>query len=136
MHAVDDFANVANTGARGGVHFHDIDVAAFHDRRAMFAFAARVGRWSALAILANAIHALGDNPSRRGFAGAANACHNKGLGNAIGVKGVFQRAHHCVLANKVSKGLGAVFPGENLIAGALGAVVAHALPLDSLLGPS
>ena len=38
-----------------------------------------------------------------GFAGAANAGHDKGLGNAVGFKGVFQRSHHGILAHQIGK---------------------------------
>ena len=131
MHRVDDFANVADTCARGRVHLHHVNVAAFHNGAAMFAFAARFGCGAAVAVFANTVHALGNDPRCSGLPGAADARHDEGLRDPVRVKGVFQRAHHGVLADQIGKGLGAIFAGENLIAGGLSAVVAHVLPLDS-----
>ena len=131
MHRVNDLSDVADTCARGRVHFHHVNVAAFHDSAAMLAFAAGLGGWTAVAVFADTIHALGNDPRGGGFAGAADAGHDEGLCDAIRVKGVFQRAHHSVLADQIGKGRGSVFAGENLIAGGLGTVVAHLVPLDS-----
>ncbi len=113
--AVDDLADVVHAGARGRVHFHHVDMAAFHDRHAVFALATRLGRGAACAIGADAIHAFGDDPGGGGFAGAADAGHDKGLGDAIGVKRVFQRAHHGVLTDEIGKGFGAILAGKHLV---------------------
>ena len=115
MHTVDDFADVANAGAAGGVHLHHIDMAAFHDCGAMFALPARLGCRAAVAIRPDAVHALGDDPRGRGFAGAADARHDEGLRDAVGLKGVLQRAHHRILTDQIGKGFGAVFAGKNAI---------------------
>ncbi len=130
-HTVDDLADVTHTGARGGIHLHNIHMATFHDRSAMFAFAAGLRGRAALTVFPDAVHALGDDPRGGGFAGAANTCHNEGLRNAIRGKGVLQRAHHRVLTDQIGKGLGPILACQNLIlsalrcAGGLGAVLAH-----------
>ena len=89
MHAVDNFANIVHTGAAGGIHFHHVNVPAFHDRSAVFTFPAGFGCRPAAAIFTDTVHAFGNDPRGGGFAGAANAGHDKGLGNAVGFKGVF-----------------------------------------------
>ena len=43
---------------------------------------------AARAIGADAIHALGNDARSGGFSGSANASHDKGLGNAVGFKGI------------------------------------------------
>jgi hypothetical protein len=120
MYALDDFADVADTGARGRVHLHDIHMAALHDGHAVFALPARVGRRAAPAIRARAVHALGDDPGRGRLAGAADAGHQEGLGDAVGGEGVLERTHHGVLPYEIGKGLGTVFAGKHLVAGLVG----------------
>ena len=117
MHRIDDFADIADAGVTGGVHFHHVDVAALHDGCAMLADAAGFGRWATCSIRTDAVHPLGDDACRRGFASAADARHHKGLGNAVRLKRVFQRADHRILAHQINKGLGPVFAGQNLISG-------------------
>ena len=117
MYAFDDLADVAHAGARGRVHLHHIDMAAFGDGQTMFALQARLGRGLAIAVGTNAVQPLGDDPRRGRFAGAPDAGHDEGLSDARGGKGVFQRAHHCLLPDQIGKGGGAVFAGEDLIAG-------------------
>ena len=121
MHRIDDFADVGDARVGRGVHFHHVNVAPFHDRRAVFAFAARLGRGPAVPS-ADAVHALGDDPRGGGFTRPANARHHKRLRNPVRRKRVFQRAHHRVLAHEIDKGLGPVFAGEDLIGGGVGHV--------------
>ncbi len=129
MHRVYDLADVTHAGARCGVHLHHVDMAAFHDRHAMFAFPARVDRWATLAVRPDAVHPLGNDPGGGGFTGAADAGHDKGLGDAVGLECVSEGTHHRVLSDEVGKGFRPVFAGENLIAGIWG--VSHGWPWDS-----
>ena len=73
-----------------------------------------------MAVDANAIHAFGNDPRGRGFAGSTNARHNKGLRDAVGFERVFECPHHGVLTDKVCKGLGPVFARKDLIGGCVG----------------
>ena len=116
MHTINNFADIVDTRAAGGVHFHNIHMATFDYRTAMFTHAAGVSRWAALSIRANTIHAFGNNARGCGFTRSANTCHNKSLRNAISGKCVFQGAHHCILTNQIGKGFWSVFPRKNLIA--------------------
>ncbi len=92
-------------------------MAALGDGHAMFAVAAGVGRRAALAVGADAVHALGDDPRGGGLAGAADAGQDEGLRDAVGLERVLQGAHHGVLADQVGKGFGPVFAGQNLVGG-------------------
>ena len=116
MDAVDDFADVAHTGARCGVHFHHVDMAALGDGDAMFADTAGIGGRPAVSIRPDTVHALGNNPRGGGFAGPADAGHDERLRDPVGGKGVFQGAHHGLLADQIDKGRRTVFAGEYLIA--------------------
>lgn len=122
MHRVDDFADVGDTCIRRGIHLHHVNVPPFHDSHAMLAFAARLCCGLAVSVGADAVHAFGDDPRGSGFAGPANTRHHKRLRDPIGLKRVFERAHHRVLADEINKGLGAVFAGEDLIGGGVGHV--------------
>ena len=55
MHAVDDLADIAHTGAAGGIHFHHVDMASLHNGAAGITDAARVGCGASAAIRADAI---------------------------------------------------------------------------------
>ena len=77
--------------------------------------AAGFDRGAALTVGADAVHALGDDPRGGGFAGAANAGHDEGMGDAARFEGVREGAHHGVLADEIGKDLGPVFPGQHLI---------------------
>ena len=112
---VNDLTNVIHPGAAGGVHFQDIDMTAFCDGDAGLTNPARVCCRAALAVLADAVQPLGDNPCGGGFAGAANASQDKGLGDPIGFERVFQRTHHCILTDQIGEGRGAVFARQYLI---------------------
>ena len=115
MHGVNDFTDVIDACAAGGVHFHHIDVPTFHDGDAVFAFSAGFGRRAACTIGADAVHAFGDDPRGRSFPGAANASHDEGLGNSVGLERVLQRADHRLLPDQISKGFGPVLAGQNLV---------------------
>ena len=117
MHAIDDFTYIADTCSAGRIHFKDIDMAPLHNRGAMLAFSAWLSGGATCAIGANTVHPLGNNTRCGGFARAANTGHDKGLGDPIRGKGVAQCAHHRLLANKVGKGLRAVFTGKDGIVG-------------------
>ena len=123
MDRVDDLTDIVDRGVRGRVHLHHVDVATFHNGAAGFALTARVRRRPAVSVRTDTVHALGNDPRGGGFAGATNARHHKGLRDAIRLERVLQGTHHRILSDKVGKGLGAVFAGQNLILGR----VRHAL---------
>ena len=116
MHTVNDLANIVDTRAAGGVHFHNIHMATFDNRTAMFTHAAGICRWATLPVRADTIHAFGNNARGCGFTRSADTCHDKCLRNAISGKGIFQGAHHCILTDQIGKGFWSVFPRKNLIA--------------------
>ena len=124
LHAFDDFSYIINAGPAGRIHFQHIHMAAFHNRHTMLACSAGLGGGPAAAIGANAIHTLGNDPRGGCFARTTNSCHHESLRDPICLKGVAQRAHHRLLANKIGKGFWPVFAGQNLIA--LGRGFAHA----------
>ncbi len=130
MHALDDLAYVAHAGARGGVHLHYIDVAALGDRHAMLAGAAGLDGGPTGAVRPDAVHPLGNNPRRRGFAHATDAGHDEGLRDPVRLEGVFQGAHHGRLPDQVGEGLGPVFSRENLVGFCAG--FGHAASSDAL----
>jgi len=109
--------------SRCGVHFHHVDMAAFHDGRAMLANAAWFCCWAAVAVRADAVHAFGNDPGGGGFAGSPDARHDEGLRDAVGRKGILERAHHGILPDEIDECLGPVFAGENLIGGLCWGVV-------------
>ena len=84
-------------------------MATLHDGRAMLAAATGVDGRAAGAIGSDAIHALGNDARSGGFSGSANAGHDKGLGDAIGFKGITQGLDHRLLPNQIGKGLWSVF---------------------------
>ncbi len=114
-HRINNLSNVAHTGTAGGIHLQNIHMATLCDCHTGFAFAARFDRWATNAIRPRAIQPFGDNPRGGGFAGSANAGHNKSVGNPVGLKRIFERANHGLLTVQVLEGLGAVFAGQNLI---------------------
>ena len=129
-HAFNDrIADVLDAGLAGGVHLHHIDMAAFGNGAAGLALAAGLGRRASLAIGTGAVQALGDDPGGGGFAGAANAGEDEGMGDAVGGKGIFQGAHHRLLPDEIGKGFGAVFAGKDAV-GLVG--VGHSHSRDSV----
>lgn len=122
MNRIDNLADICDTRVRCSIHLHHINMATLHDGNTVFTLAARLCRGLAVAVFANAIHALGNNTGRGSFPRPANTRHHKRLRNAVSLKGVLERAHHRVLAHKIGKGLGAVFTSKDLIGGGVGHV--------------
>ena len=112
---VDDFADIADAGARGGVHFHHIDMSAGGDGKAGLAGPARLGGRGAAAVRADAVQPLGDDPGGGGFSGAPNAGHDECLGDPVGGEGIFQGPDHRLLPDQIGKGFRPVFAGEDLV---------------------
>ena len=117
MHTVDNLADVADTGTRCGVHFHYVNMAAFHDRCAMLASTARFCRWAAVPVGANAVHTFGDNACGRGFTRSADTRHYERLRNSVSGERILKRANHRVLADEIDKRLGPIFAGKDLVGG-------------------
>ena len=130
VHAFQNIAaDIVDFRLRCAVHFDDIDMAAFGDADTGLAFATRFCCWAALAIRADAIQALGDDPGSGGFTRAANTGHDEGLCDAVCGKCVFERAHHRLLADQIGKGFWPVFPGQDLVG--WGGWVGHVSSWDS-----
>ncbi|CAM4389077.1 hypothetical protein PARU111607_16605 [Palleronia rufa] len=113
----DVVADVAHPGLRRAVHLHHVHVAPFGDGAAGLARAAGADRGAALPVRADAIHPLGDDPRGGGLSGAADAGHDEGLGDAVGLERVAEHPHHGVLADQIGEGLGAVLAGKDLVGG-------------------
>ena len=79
--------------------------------------AAGVDRRPALPVRPGAVQPLGDDPRRGGLADAAHAGQHEGVGDAVRLEGVAQRAHHRLLADQVGEGLGPVLAGEHAVGG-------------------
>ncbi len=133
MNLLDDLANVVDAGMRGGVHLDHVDMAAFHDRLAVFARHGKVdGR------LVNRIGLVVErarqNARRRGLADPANAGEHPGLRDATRLERVLERADHRLLADEIVEILGAIFAGENAIGpigSKAGGFCVHELPFRS-----
>ena len=117
MHGINDFTHVIHAGARCCIHFHHVHMTAFGNGAAGIAFAARFGRGAACTIRPDTVQPLGNDPRRGGFARSTNARHHERMRNPVRREGVFQRAHHRLLADQIGKGFGAVFAGKHLIGG-------------------
>src|SRR3546814_15316374 len=65
--ALDDLADVADAGARRGVHLQHVDVAVLGDRQAVVAASARPHRRPAAAVGPGAVQPLGDTPRGGGL---------------------------------------------------------------------
>ncbi len=114
---LDDLADIVDPGMRGGVHLDHVDMAAVHDRLAMFAGDAQVD--GGLVDLGGlVVQRPCQDTRRRRLADAANAGQHVGLGDAAGFEGVGERAHHRLLADhQVGEVLGAVFARQNTVGG-------------------
>src|SRR5207302_748829 len=112
-HAVGQVADIVDTGARGGVHLDDIDMAVLGDGPAMNAFAAGRYRRRTGPVGADAIERAGDDPCRRGFADPAHARQDESLRDAALGDRVRQGADHRLLPDHLGKGLRPVFAGED-----------------------
>ena len=115
-HALGQVTDIVDTGARGGVHLDDIDMAVLGDGPAMNAFAAGRYRRRTGPVGADAIERAGDDPCRRGFADPAHTRQDESLRDAALGDRVRQGADHRLLPDHLGKGLRPVFAGEDAIA--------------------
>ena len=116
-HTVDDFADIIDTGAAGGVHFQHVDMTIFGNGQAVRAHTARIRRRSPIAVGADAVQGTGDDARRRGFTDAPDAGQNIGLRQPIRVDGVSQGLHHGSLADQFGERGRTVLASKNLIGG-------------------
>ena len=119
-HAVDDLADIVDTGARGGVHLQHIDGAFRRDRPARLADAARRGCRPPRAVGSDAVERPGDDPRRGRLADAAHAGKDERLRHTAGADGVGQRADQGVLADHLIEGRRAVLARQHPICTGLG----------------
>ena len=110
-------SDIVNASRRRGVDFKDVKETTLRDADARLANTARFSRGATGAIGAHAVQPFGDDPGGGGFTGAADAGHDESMRDAVCLEGIFQRAHHRLLADKIGKGFRPVFPGQNLIGG-------------------
>jgi hypothetical protein len=72
-------------------------------------------RRAAGAVRADAIQRLGDQARGGGFPDAANARHQKGVGEPVATDRVAERLHHRILADQLVEALRPIFAGEDAI---------------------
>ena len=115
-HIFDNLANVANAGARGGVHFNHINMGAIHNG---FAMRTGVGEIDARRVhaIARVIQGAGEDACRRRLADTAHAGQHKGMGNASGFKSIGQGSHHGFLTDQIVEIAGPVFAGQYFVIG-------------------
>ena len=114
-HRLDNFAHIIDARVRGRVHLDHVHMPSSGNRRAWLALTAWADRWAALAIRADAIERLGNQPRGRGFADPAHACHQEGMGQPVTLDRIGQRAHHRFLTDQLGKGLRAIFARKNAV---------------------
>ena len=114
-HRVGHRADVVDPVVRGGVHFDHVDMAALGDRPARLAHPARINGRPALAISADAVQRLGDQPRGAGLADPAHAGHQKRMRQPLAPDRIAQRANHRFLADQLGECLRTVFARENAI---------------------
>src|SRR3546814_10459075 len=100
---LDDLADVADAGARRGVHLEDIGMPVFRYRFTVVADAAGLDGRVALAVRPGEVQRPGDDTRGGGLADAAYAGEAEGLGDAPGGDGVGERAHQRVLADRIGR---------------------------------
>ena len=103
LHALDDLAGVLDRGVRGGIHLDHVHGAALGDRHARGADPAGAPAW----VRIGAVYGLGEQPGHGGFANAARASKEVGVGHALLHNGVAQGLDHMLLAYELVEGLGA-----------------------------
>ena len=123
-HIIDNLANIANAGARGGVHLNHINMGAVHNGGAMRAVLSQrhAGRVHGLGLI---IQGACQNPRRGGFADPAHTGQHKAMRDASAVKCIGQGLHHRLLADEVVKIARPIFPRQHLIAAIRRAIIAR-----------
>ena len=118
-----DLAHIVDAVVRGGVHFQDVGMAAFHDRLVVHAQRRHGdGRLRHGTVRQFVIERARQNPRRRGLADAAHAGEDPGLRDAPRLEGVRDRAHHGVLADQVVEVRRPVLARQHAIAGTFGGI--------------
>ena len=97
---LDNFTRIVNASMAGRVNFQNVNMAAGGEGRTGFAYAAWLKRGFAFAIGADTVQAFGKKPGCRGFADAANAGQDKGMGKPAKRQGVAEGAHQCILSDE------------------------------------
>jgi len=95
-------------------------LAALHDRFTVTAERRHVERRSAAAFKRLVIQGAREDAGSGGLADPAHAREHVGLRDTAAFERVRKRADHCVLADQLAEGGGAVFAGEDAIAGVPG----------------
>ena len=115
-HLLDDLADVVDAGARGSIHFDDVDVAGFEYGLAVLAVGRHVNGGAGFGAGAGVVEGASDEAGGRRLADAADAGQHVGLGDAAGGEGVGEGAHHRFLADQRLEGLGPIFARQHAVA--------------------
>ena len=108
LHVVEQLAGILDLGPARGVHFDQVDEAAFVDFATDRAFAARRGADPGLAV-----QALGQDPRDGGLADPAGTGEQVGMVQPLVVQGVDQSLEHMGLADHFTEGTGTPFTRKN-----------------------
>ena len=106
--AVAQILDLADAAVGGAVNFEDVQAAALLDFLADILVGVEVGLGTG-----GAVEGFGEDAGGGGFADAAGADKEKGVGEAALGDGVGERANDVFLADELRKGAGTVFSGED-----------------------
>ena len=106
-----EFADLVDGIIRGPVDLDDVHILAAADGLAGFAGAAGVAVGGAV----GAVDGFGEDACGGGFADAARAGEEKGVGDAVGADGVFEGLGDGLLAHELIEGDRAVAAGQNCV---------------------
>ena len=110
LHVVQQLAGVFHLGTAGGVHFDQVDEAAFIDLPAY-----RAGATGPGADASFAVQALGDDPRDSGLAHPASAGKQVGMVQALAVQGIDQGLEHMGLTDHFAERARTPLACKNLI---------------------
>ena len=110
-----DFADVVDAGVGCGVHFEDVDMAAFHDRLAVNAGLADIERGPIGRSSPLVVQRARKNTRGCRLADAAHARQHVGLGDPAHFERVPKRPDHDVLSDQIIESLRPVFAGKDKV---------------------
>ena len=113
-HIFDNLTNIANAGARGGVHFNHINMGTIHNGFTMRAGLSEVDARRVHPV-AGVIQCARENARRRRLADTAHAGQHKGMGDAPCLKSIGQGSHHGFLTDQIVEIAGPVFARQHFV---------------------
>jgi hypothetical protein len=117
LHVFQQFAGILHLGARGCIHFQQVDAAPLGDFQTGRAFPAGLGAYALFTV-----QALGQNPGNGRLAHAAGTGKQIRMVQAAVVQGVDQRLQHVLLTDHLPERPGSPFSRQYLIRHALRAL--------------